>query len=798
MGRRKGHDKIDPKTVARDRAREEMNVTPGARSFYGVTFVAIGAFVSVALVTGSPRDWPFDPSASMRAVENLSGPLGSLFAWAVVELLGRAFAWLFPFALLTLGFSAIAGGTAAVLRMVARLTAAVLLLNALFVLIPVTNELSAFRGRVGDGVASVLSLVIGDIGASIVLVAALLLLFLSGLGRLFSGFSRLVRGGFKGGLSVRGALSGLKGGVVRTGRFTLGALGAGVAGVAGLLRRAARPKAVGEASDRDGAVAAVGDDEPLYDSQELDEPESRQLPIEIVTAAKQRSSPAAKSVSPGEKAAEQKRKKPIEEASLPPLSIFEHGQVDGASYSKETLRNWSGILEEKLGNYGIEGKVTSVHHGPVVTTFELEPARGVRIKDIVSRADDLALAMRARSLRMIAPIPGRAAVGIEIPNPESRVVYLYDVLSEVSESQRLRGIMIAIGVDVDGKPFVMNLCDAPHLLIAGTTGSGKSVCLNAILSCILCQYRPSDVKIILVDPKMVEMATYNGLPHLLHPVITDPKEAAHVLEYLTAEMTRRNELFRKHGVKNIDSFNSKISLGKAAFDDEPPERLPYIVLIVDELGDLAVAKGVDIESLLARLAQMARAAGIHMVLSTQRPSVDVIVGKTKANFPTRIAFRVATKVDSRTILDTIGADKLLGKGDMLYTDARYPQPLRLHGAWVTEQNVEDLISHWKSYQFEESRIDLHLQRAGAAQLDDNVDPLFGEAKGVVIRYRQGSTSLLQRKLHIGYARAARLLDQLEVVGVVGPPDGSKPREVYEGHDGGDGYLEEDEEASGER
>jgi S-DNA-T family DNA segregation ATPase FtsK/SpoIIIE len=470
-------------------------------------------------------------------------------------------------------------------------------------------------------------------------------------------------------------------------------------------------------------------------------------------------------------------KPPLSKASLPPLSILDRGGDEGATFSRDELRKWSTVLEEKLANYGVEGKVSAVHHGPVVTTFEFEPAPGVRIKEIVNRSDDLALAMRARSLRMIAPIPGRAAVGIEIPNPKSRMVFLHDVLDEVTERQRLAGVMLALGVDVVGQPFLMNLCEAPHLLIAGTTGSGKSVCINAIISSVLLQYRPSDVKLLLVDPKIVEMSMYNGIPHLLHPVITDPKEAARVLEYLVAEMHRRNELFRKHGVRNIESFNTKLAMGKME-TEEPMERLPYVVLIVDELGDLALAKGADIETLLARLAQMARAAGIHMVLATQRPSVDVIVGRTKANFPTRIAFRVATKVDSRTIIDTIGADKLLGKGDMLYMDALNPQPLRLHGAWVSEREIEELIGHWKGYRFDDSLLDLTGVRGGAASVDDDVDPLFDDAREIVFRYKQGSTSLLQRKLHIGYARAARVLDQLEQHGIVGPPDGSKPREVY--------------------
>ena len=467
------------------------------------------------------------------------------------------------------------------------------------------------------------------------------------------------------------------------------------------------------------------------------------------------SRPRAAEAKPREKKAVKRdagdRTTPVEDASLPPMSILVHPQEDGAGFTRDELKSWSGVLEEKLKQFGVDGKVTAVHHGPVVTTFEFEPAPGVRIKDIVSRSDDLALAMRARSLRMIAPIPGRAAVGIEMPNPKGRTVYLAEVLSEVTEKQRMRGIAIGLGVDVVGQPFLMNLCEAPHLLIAGTTGSGKSVCLNTILTSILLHYRPSDVQLLLVDPKMVEMSQYNGIPHLMHPVITDPKDAARVLEYLVGEMSRRNDLFRREGVRNIDSYNAKIALEKAEKKNDDParERLAYIVLVVDELGDLALAKGVDIESLLTRLAQMARAAGIHMVLATQRPSVDVIVGKTKANFPTRIAFRVATKVDSRTIIDAIGADKLLGKGDMLYMDAHHPQPARLHGAWLSETEIEQIIAHWKAYRYEESTLELAAARAGAASLDDDLDPLFDEAKGIVTRYKQGSTSLLQRKLARG-------------------------------------------------
>jgi S-DNA-T family DNA segregation ATPase FtsK/SpoIIIE len=481
---------------------------------------------------------------------------------------------------------------------------------------------------------------------------------------------------------------------------------------------------------------------------------------------------------------------PIEQAVLPPLSLLTSGGDGKATFSEEKLRAWSDVLEGKLKNYGIEGRVTAVIQGPLVTTFEFEPAPGVRIREIVSRSDDLALAMKALSLRLIAPIPGRSVVGIEIPNPEQEIVYLRDVLKEIPDRLRLSGIMIGLGVDVNGKPFYMNLCGAPHLLMAGTTGSGKSVSLNCFLASMLFQYHPSDLRLILVDPKMVEMSAYNGIPHLLHPVITDPRDAVRVFTYLIAEMERRNELFRKNGVKNIESYNSKVALGKAA-PEVAEGKLSYIVLVVDELGDLVLTKGADIESLLSRLSNMARAVGIHMIVATQRPSVDVIVGKTKANFPTRIAFRVASKVDSRTILDCVGAEKLIGKGDLLLADAKHAEPIRLHGAWISEDEMEKLVAHWKQYEFEESRLDLYDVKAGVAN-DLETDPLFEDAREIVLRYRQGSTSLLQRKLHVGYARAARLLDQLEQAGIVGPPDGSKPREVLVEEGTKVGYASEDD------
>jgi DNA segregation ATPase FtsK/SpoIIIE-like protein len=766
---------------------------PGAKRFIAVTAIALGLFWGLALVSWAPRDWPFETTGSIRLVSNYSGPLGSLLAWVSIELFGAVFSWLAPVWLFFAGVATLTGWLGVSTLWGFRAAVFVILLNTFFALTPYTSGIESLRGSIGDTIAGAMSLVLGGIGSTILLIAALLLLILDALGRLGAltpGWLTRDAGSKKPDREENGGGSrGFGGwwspvGAVKSGAALLirglGTAAAAVAAGVRKLKPERDPDTELEINGPEPDVLTAGAAhlaEP-FDSAPWKRPEPGGFvePIEINTSEPARK-PAEKKLKVRAAGNTGGPRKPLEKAALPPLSLLERVVDTRGSYSHDTLKDWSSVLEEKLLNYGVEGRVLAVHHGPVVTTFEFGPAPGVRIKDIVSRADDLALAMRARSLRMIAPIPGRAAVGIEIPNPESRVVYLRDILEEITEKQRYSGVMIGIGVDVVGKPFLMNLCDAPHLLVAGTTGSGKSVCLNTIVASILFQYRPTDVQILLVDPKMVEMSMYEGIPHLLHPVITEPKEAAKVLEYLTAEMRRRNCLFRRHGVKNIESYNTKISLGKIEGVDEEPERLPYIVLIVDELGDLALAKGVDLETLLARLAQMARAAGIHMILATQRPSVDVIVGRTKANFPTRIAFRVATKVDSRTILDAIGADKLLGKGDMLYTDAQNPVPLRLHGAWVSEKNLEELINHWKSYDYEESALELQ-PAAGGAHLSGDLDPLFDDAKGVVVQFKQGSTSLLQRKLHVGYARAARLLDQLEQSGFVGPPDGSKPREVF--------------------
>ncbi|HEU4365546.1 MAG TPA: DNA translocase FtsK 4TM domain-containing protein, partial [Candidatus Krumholzibacteria bacterium] len=593
-----------------DVSRVNLDVTDRARVFLTITLFAVAAFVAVGLGSASPFDWPFDAGAPIFHVANHTGPFGSALAFLVVRLFGSLLAWAVPALLAGVAVALARDAAAPVRRVALKGFVGVVLLNAFFAVSPVTSQVASLRGWLGNEVAAGLSAVFGEVGSAIVLVATVLLLAL--------GEAHVLRWA---GTAARGLAARSRAGIA--------------AAREGLARRRAvmtdyvRSAVERSAHDDGGEEAALDADEDAVPPRAATAADGWEEPA--LAAKKRRREPDIAIAAPPARAESKPRAKkrapegdgaapttPITDASLPPLSILEQPGEAGATFTRDDLRNWSGVLEEKLNQFGVQGKVTAVHHGPVVTTFEFEPAPGVRIKDIVSRSDDLALAMRARSIRLIAPIPGRAVVGIEMPNPRARTVYLYEVLSEVTETQRLKGVMMGLGVDVVGKPFLMNLCEAPHLLIAGTTGSGKSVCLNALLASILLHYRPSDVQLLLVDPKMVEMSQYNGIPHLLHPVITDPKEAARVLEFLVAEMGRRNELFRRHGVRNLESYNAKVALQKS--DDPAVERLPYIVLVVDELGDLALAKGVDIESLLTRLAQMARAAGIHMVLATQRPS----------------------------------------------------------------------------------------------------------------------------------------------------------------------------------
>ena len=492
---------------------------------------------------------------------------------------------------------------------------------------------------------------------------------------------------------------------------------------------------------------------------------------------------------------------------LPPLTLLEPIEKKATKIKKEALLANSSVLEKKLYDFGVEGKVVEVKPGPVITMYELEPAPGVKINKITNLSDDLALALRAPSIRIIAPIPGKGAIGVEIPNKERDAVSLRDVLDHPIFQGSSCRLPIALGEDIVGMPVIADLLKMPHLLIAGTTGSGKSVSLNAMICSILFKATPEEVKFIMIDPKRLELSGYEGIPHLLHPVVMDPKKASLVLRWAVEEMERRYQTINKLGVKNIEAYN-QILAGKLNADSPfPPEeeggegkpeteivpentgkitgeplldKLPYIVIVIDELADLMMVAQRNVEESLARLAQMARAAGIHLILATQRPSVDVITGVIKANFPTRISFKVSSKVDSRTILDQLGAEKLLGAGDMLFIPPGSSSPMRIHGAYVSDNEIERIVDFVKRQgqpSYDESLVDLESDAGREEKTDGDFDEKYDEAVALVTDLGQASISLVQRYLKIGYNRAARIIERMEAEGVVGPSDGVKPRKI---------------------
>ena len=480
---------------------------------------------------------------------------------------------------------------------------------------------------------------------------------------------------------------------------------------------------------------------------------------------------------------------------LPNLKLLEDPPPGDGIIDRETLFKGAQALEQSLSNFGVQGKVVQVNPGPVITTYEVAPPPGVKVSKIVGLADDLALVMKAQSIRIQAPIPGKAAVGIEVPNPEPYTVFLKEILESRAFEQSDSKLMLGFGKTASGDPYCADLAKMPHLLIAGATGAGKSGCINALISSILFRCTPEEVRFIMVDPKMLELSIYNDIPHLLAPVVVDPKMASGALKWAVSEMENRYRTMAQFTARNITDFNAKMARLRQEAPteedrDEIPDALPYIVVVIDELADLMMTAPSDIESSLARLAQMARAVGIHLIIATQRPSVNVITGTIKANFPTRIAFRVASKVDSRTIIDANGGEKLLGRGDMLFLPPGQPEPIRLHGAWIDTEETEQLVAWVRDQDVELDSVEFEGENSDLSVADNERDARFDEALRLVVIHQQGSASLLQRRMKVGYSRAARLVDELEAAGIVGPPNGSsKGREVLVDED----YLEELEE-----
>ena len=480
---------------------------------------------------------------------------------------------------------------------------------------------------------------------------------------------------------------------------------------------------------------------------------------------------------------------PVPTEALPPLSLLEMPKQPEDLVTAADLTAQASLLVSKLGDFGIEGRVTEIHPGPVVTMFEFEPAAGVKVNQIVALEDDLALALKASRIRVIAPLPGRGTVGVEIPNPRRRTVYLREVLSSAPYEKSEAALKVPLGVDVNGNAFITDLTKMPHVLIAGSTGAGKSVCLNTVITGLLFQHAPSSLQLVMIDPKMVELSMFNGIPHLVMPVVTDSKKASRALRWAVGEMEKRYKLLASVGARNINTYNERVAEGKlppSEGTEKPPERLGYVVVIVDELADLMLTAPAEIEEPIARLAQMARAVGIHLVLATQRPSVDVITGVIKANFPSRIAFRVATKTDSRTVLDMNGAENLLGMGDMLFLPMGKADAHRVHGCFVSEEETVRVVDFWRAKAAAAVApppplaTDVNMPEGDEDEAGEDGfmdDELVPQAACLVVMHNQGSTSLLQRRLKVGYSRAGRLMDQLEQLGVVGSFNGSKARDV---------------------
>jgi len=476
---------------------------------------------------------------------------------------------------------------------------------------------------------------------------------------------------------------------------------------------------------------------------------------------------------------------------LPPLEILPPPPNSQTREIKTDTATTSRVLVETLADFGIECKVVNVEQGPVVTRYEILPAPGVRVERIASLSNNIALSLKASSIRIQTPIPGKGVVGIEVPNSSARIVYLRDVLESKVWQESDANLPLLLGKDVTGEDVVVDLTEMPHLLIAGATGSGKTVCLNTILTGLLMARTPEQLRLLLVDPKLVEFSAYSGIPHLIAPVIIESKKVVYGLRWAISEMEARYRLFARVGVRNIEGYNSRTnkavsgSYVSAVNDDdkyaEPPPTIPYIVIVVDELADLMLTNQADIENSIARLAQLSRAVGIHMILSTQRPSVNVITGTIKANFPSRIAFQVAQRVDSRTIIDTIGAEKLLGRGDMLFMPPGSNKLVRAQAAYTTDADIQAVTEFWKKQGAPEYELQLKQDssQSDSSPMDEGEEDeeLITQAIEIIRETRRASTSLLQRRLRIGYTRAARIMDILEERGIVGPPQGADPREI---------------------
>ena len=767
-GRRTSHHLVANRSLSAKRRRQ-------------ILAVLLGAFALLAGASVATFHRP-DLGAAFWQAPNACGPVGAGLAWMLAWAFGHAAAFFVPVAAGLWSWNRLRGHDVTPLLLKTALGA--LLLFEVCTLFGLAT-LDRWTWTGGWGLASSLALQtsLGAVGSWVVGVALLLASLIAA--------SEL-------GFHWIGAL--FHGAVLQPAKDAVAAYGSWQEERAETERLAARDRAKEERSARKRPARVAGTDgeggAPVAPPApaRISGRTNTELAVKTEAPAKAPIAvPVIKAPPKPARARLQDREKPPGPApteALPPLSLLELPQQPEDLVTAADLTTQANLLVGKLADFDIEGRVTEIHPGPVVTMFEFEPSAGIKVASIVSLEDDLALAMRAQRIRVIAPLPGRGTVGVEIPNPRRRTVYLREVLSSQAYEKNDAALKIPLGVDVNGQPFVSDLTRMPHVLVAGSTGSGKSVCLNSIITGLLFQHDPRTLQVVMVDPKMVELSMYNGIPHLVMPVVTEAKKAARALRWAVGEMEKRYKLLAQVGARNINTYNERVAGGKlppAEGEEKPPSRLGYVVVLVDEFADLMVQVPGEVEEPIARLAQMARAVGIHLVLATQRPSVDVITGVIKANFPSRIAFRVASKVDSRTVLDMNGAENLLGLGDMLFLPAGKAEPSRVHGAFVSEEEATRVVDFWRAkaaaasapapppLATDVSVVEVEEEGEGGDDFMD--DELIPEAARLVVMHHQGSTSLLQRRLKVGYSRAGRLMDQLEQLGVVGPFNGSKARDV---------------------
>jgi S-DNA-T family DNA segregation ATPase FtsK/SpoIIIE len=726
----------------------------------GLCLLCIGAFLALALVTRDARDQAVELLGA-SAVRNQGGVLGALLSGALVSFLGIVGSWAVPLTLAVWGWNRLRVKPALETGLRTALGAVGIFLLLGFLNL-ITGGNRALSGGAGETVALAASRLLGKIGGELILGTALVVV---GVVAFEVGSSQLARQALQRTLAMLAA------------PFTKGK--GGLKPAAAPSNPEAAPRGRKPAAVEEEEIASAWQAEPEKKAPpsrprivaRRDEPRSEPLSIPFPPPAPK---PAVAAASSG----------PIEaglklapatapEMELPSIDLLDRHESKRQTIDEKELLELSRVLERTLADFDVEGKVSEVHPGPVITLFEFEPAPGMKVSQILNRQDDLALALKAQRIRIVAPIPGKAAVGIEIPNRVKATVSLREIISSSAFQDSKDALPLALGKDVAGVPFATSLERMPHLLIAGATGSGKSVCINTLIMSLLYTRTPAELRFIFIDPKMLELTPFNGIPHLRMPVVTDPKKAAQALRFCVKEMERRYQMLAKHGARNIEGYN-RMNLAPSV-TEEP--KLPYLVIVVDELADLMALLPTEIEEPVGRLAQMARAVGIHLVLATQRPSVDVITGMIKANFPSRIAFQVASRTDSRVILDMNGAESLLGHGDSLYLPAGKPEPYRIHGAFVSSEEIERVVGFLKSQGRPVVADDSALETVRVAESEDSDDELVAEAMRIVVLHQQASTSMLQRRLKVGYSRAARLLDILEERGVVGPSEGAKGREV---------------------